>query len=463
MKSFRLLPAALLAGFLAAAGAAHAADAATPRPPNILHLHADDLRADGLHALGTDLLRTPNLDTIVARGRTFTHAYTQGSMEGAVCQPSRAMLLTGKSWRRVPGRKDPVDPATTLPGVIAAAGYSTFHVGKSGNGFIQGLNAFQTNIIIDDRTPELRTDSSERHADAVLGFLQQRGANAQPFYIYVAPPVPHDPRVAPAEFTKLYDPAKIPLSAAFLPQHPWDNGEMAVRDELLAPWPRTPADTKQQLAEYYASISAWDHQIGRIFAALKASGEWENTIIVVSSDNGLSMGDHGLFGKQNVYEFGGMHVPLVVAGPGIASGRSEALVYLLDLFPTFADFAHATAPAGIEGHSLVPILQGKQTKVRDVLYTGYKDGQRAIRNDRWKLIRYTLVDRTQLFDLSVDPHELNNLAGKPEYADKVAALTAALQREMDTYGDATPLTVANPQPADWTPPPPKPPATAAGK
>ena len=246
MKFPRLLPGALFAACLAAGSTAHAADPAAPRQPNILHLHADDLRADGLHALGTEILQTPNLDTIVARGRTFTHAYTQGSMEGAVCQPSRAMLLTGKSWRRVPGRKDPVDAAQTLPGIIAAAGYETFHVGKSGNGFIQGLNAFQTNIIIDDHTAELRRDSSERHADAVLAFLQKRGAQAQPFYIYVAPPVPHDPRVAPAEFTRLYDPAKIPLPAAFLPQHPWDNGEMTVRDEVLAPGrarPRTPSNS----------------------------------------------------------------------------------------------------------------------------------------------------------------------------------------------------------------------------
>ena len=238
------------------------------------------------------------------------------------------------------------------------------------------------------------------------------------------------------------------------PKHPFDNGEMTVRDEALAPWPRTPEDTRQQTADYYACITGLDHHVGRIFTELKASGQWTNTIIIFSGDNGLSMGEHGLFGKQNLYEFGGMHVPLVVAGPGISKGKSEALVYLMDLFPTFAEFAGAKTPDGVEGKGLVPILSGKETKVRDLLYTGYRNGQRAIRDDRWKLIRYPLVDITQLFDLQADSRELNDLAGRPEHAAKVAQLTAALEKEMARYADQHPLKVANPKPASWSPPQP---------
>lgn len=433
-----------------------AAVAAPARPPNILHLHADDHRADGLHALGTPLLQTPHLDTLVARGTTFTRCYTQGSMVGAVCLPSRTMLLTGKSWLRIPnGRDAHVDASQSLPKVLSRAGYTTFHVGKGGNEFTAGLNAFDTNLRYDDHPVELRRGSSERHADATITFLRDRRgetAAAKPFYIYFAPPVPHDPRVAAPEFHGLYDPAQIPLPAAFLPQHPWDNGEMSVRDEQLAPWPRTPADTKQQLADYYACVTGLDHHIGRVFAQLKAMGEWDNTIIIFTGDNGLSLGEHGLFGKQNLYEFGGMHVPCVIAGPGIPHGRSDALVYLMDLFPTFCDFAGAPVPAGVEGRSLAPVVRGQTVKVRDVLYTGYRDGQRAVRDDRWKLIRYPLVDRTQLFDLVADPRELNNLADQPAHAAHVAALTTLLQGEMQRYGDTAPLTVANPRPAAWTPP-----------
>ena len=147
-----------------------------------------------------------------------------------------------------------------------------------------------------------------------------------------------------------------------------------------------------------------------------------------------------------------MHVPCVFAGPGIPKGRSDALIYLMDLFPTFAELGGATMPDGVEGRSIVPVLRGKESKVRDVLYTGYRDCQRAVRDDRWKLIRYPLVDRTQLFDLAADPHELTNLAGKPEHAAKLAELTALLEKEMQRYGDTAPLKVANPRPADWTPP-----------
>lgn len=439
-----------------------ALNAAEKMRPNILHIHTDDHRPDGLHALGNPMLQTPHLDALVETGMTFTRAYTMGSMEGAVCTPSRTMMLTGRSWQRIPGSPgataNAADPETFLPRIIAAAGYQTWHMGKYGNGFPAGLKAFETTIGDEGRgktTKDDRAHNSQRLADRTIEFLKARQTSheTKPFYIYLAPPVPHDPRYAEPQFHSLYNPAEIPLSPAFLPQHPFDNGDMTVRDETLAPWPRTPEDTKAQNAAYYACITGLDHHVGRIIAELKASGQWANTLIIFSGDNGLSMGDHGLFGKQNLYEFGGMHVPLVIAGPGIPHGRSEALVYLMDLFPTLADYAGAKIPDGVEGQSLMPIMTGKAARIRDILYTGYRNVQRSIRDDRWKLIRYPLVDRTQLYDLRVDPHELNNLADQPNHAAKVAEMTALLTKEMARYGDPHPLTVANPKPAGWTPPP----------
>src|SRR5512142_3114776 len=105
-----------------------AASGAPARRLNLLHLHADDHRADGLHALGNPVVRTPNLDTLVERGMTFTHCYTMGSMIGAVCQPSRTMLLTGRSWLRIPNARDKNgDASQSLPKMISRAGYETFH------------------------------------------------------------------------------------------------------------------------------------------------------------------------------------------------------------------------------------------------------------------------------------------------------------------------------------------------
>ncbi len=453
--------AAVAAGLLAAA-----ASAAPPGRPNILHIHADDHRADALHALGTPLLQTPNLDQLVAQGVTFTRCYTMGSMVGAVCLPSRTMLQTGRSWRRIPGAPaaapNAADPATFIASVLGAAGYETFSMGKTGNEFTPGLKTFQTHVA-DDARGVARAAASRNLADTVIKHLQARD-RAKPFYLYLAPPVPHDPRSAEPRFHELYGAAQIPLPPAFAPQHPFDNGEMTVRDEKLAPWPRTPEDTKQQIADYYACISGLDFHVGRIFEQLRESGEWTNTVVVFSGDNGLSLGDHGLFGKQNLYEFGGMHVPLVVAGPGIPKGRREALVYLMDLYPTFCELAGAPVPEGVEGRSLLPVAQGRQERVRDVLYTAYRDCMRAVRDDRWKLIRYPLVDRTQLFDLQADPHELNNRATDPAQAGKVAELMAILEREQKAYADTFPLRVEHPRPAAWTPPAPgTPPAEKAKK
>ncbi|MCX6309374.1 MAG: sulfatase-like hydrolase/transferase [Bacteroidia bacterium] len=439
----------------------NASEAQTSKYPNILHIHADDHRPDGLRALGNPLLVTPNLDMLAANGMSFLHCYTMGSMVGAVSTPSRTMLLTGRSWKRIPGAaaatSNAADPKTYLPRVIEAAGYQTWHMGKAGNGFPAGLKEFAKSILDDAGGPTPANDRAhccQRLADSTILFLKDRkaGNETRPFYIYIAPPVPHDPRSAEPQYKMLYDPATIPLSPAFMPLHPFNNGEMTVRDETLAPWPRTPADTKQQNADYYSCITGFDYNVGRIFDELKASGQWENTIIIFSGDNGLSLGDHGLFGKQNLYEFGGMHVPLVIAGPGIQKGKSEAFVYLMDLYTTFAEFAGATIPNGVEGKSLVPILTGKQTKVRDLLYTGYRTCQRSIRDDRWKLIRYPLINRNQLFDLGADPYELNNLADLPEQKVKVAEMMALLQTEMTSCADKDPLTVSNPGSGVWTPP-----------
>jgi arylsulfatase A-like enzyme len=181
-------------------------EAAVQGKPNILHIHADDHRADGLRALGNKILQTPNLDALVERGTSFTHCYTMGSMSGAVCQPSRTMMLTGKSWLRIPPARTSLkelDASTFTPRVLASAGYQTFHVGKGGNEFTPGLQSFDQNITMNDHAPDQRRGSSERHADAVIRFLDER-ETAKPFYIYLAPPVPHDPRVAAPEFVEAF-------------------------------------------------------------------------------------------------------------------------------------------------------------------------------------------------------------------------------------------------------------------
>ena len=152
-----------------------------------------------------------------------------------------------------------------------------------------------------------------------------------------------------------------------MPEHPFDNGEMVVRDEQLAPWPRTPDEMRRHIAEYYAMITHLDAQIGRVLEALEATGQAENTIIVLAGDNGLAIGRHGLMGKQNMYDHS-LHVPLIMSGPGIPQNRrSDALCYLLDIYPTLCDLVGVPIPGTVEGQSLVPAMREGISIARDVV------------------------------------------------------------------------------------------------
>jgi arylsulfatase A-like enzyme len=404
-----------------------------PKRPNVLFLLSDDQRFDTIHALGNDLIQTPNLDRLAQRGFVFTNNYVMGSMHPAVCYPSRAMLMSGRTLWHTPVTLEGVP---IWPETMRKAGYATFGTGKWHNGpasyargFGQGGAIFfggmedHYNVPIADFDPTGRYPKQKRHvvnkfsselfADTAIEFLRNyRGE--EPFFLYLAFTAPHDPRTPPGEYARLYDPQKLPLPKNFLPEHPFDNGELRIRDEMLAPFPRTPEAVREHLAAYYGMISHLDAQIGRVLKTLEETGHAKDTIILFSSDNGLAVGQHGLLGKQNLYEHS-TRMPLILAGPGIAPGKSDALVYLYDLFPTVCQLTGLDAPAGVEGHSLVPIVRGKQSKVRDHVLCAYREVQRMVREPRWKLIKYNVngQKQAQLFDLQEDPWETRNLVDDP--------------------------------------------------
>ena len=230
---------------------------------------------------------------------------------------------------------------------------------------------------------------------------------------------------------------------------------MTIRDELLLPWPRRPAQVQAMLAEYYRYISYLDAQIGRVLDALDASPFAKNTIVVFSSDSGVARGSHGLIGKQNLYELDSVRVPLIISGPGVpANQRTDAMCYLFDLLPTLGKLCSVAGPLNSEGIAFQATVADPTKPARDALIFAYKDIQRAVRDTRWKLIRYPQVDKTQLFDLQTDPQETTDLAEKLELAPKVAELTALLEREMKLSGDSGALTVEQLKPAAWSPPKP---------
>jgi arylsulfatase A-like enzyme len=209
---------------------------------------------------------------------------------------------------------------------------------------------------------------------------------------------------------------------------------LIIRDEQLADTPRQPEEIKRHILEYYAMISHLDAQIGRIMDALERSGQLDNTIIVFAGDNGLAVGQHGLMGKQNLYQHS-VNVPLLMAGPGIPEGASTpAFCYLIDVFPTLCELAGAEVPAGLDGRTLAPVISGKQATVRNALHFQYKGLQGAIRKGKDKLIRYWVngVETLQLFDLEKDPWETENLAG--QYPEKANMLKRAFLEWEKQYG-----------------------------
>lgn len=403
--------------------------------PNVLFIYTDDQRKDTVSALGNPHIKTPHLDALVRRGTTFTEGYCMGGFSAAVCLPARMMTLRGRAWFHVDrGSAD----GSNFPVAMKRAGYETFFLGKAGNsdGKVQGLFDHKGHV---KRGPE----PGKPLADGTIEFLKTRKTD-KPFFIYLGGPAPHDPRVAPEKYMQMYDPAKIPLPPNFMPFHPFDNGEMGIRDEKLANWPRGADEIRGHLRDYYAMITHLDAQIGQIFQTLKDIGEIDNTIVVFSCDQGIAIGSHGLMGKQNLYEHS-MGVPIIFAGPGIPEGeRTAALAYHFDIMPTVLDLVGAKMPKGIDGKSLAGVIRGESKGVRDSVFLAYKDIQRAVRKGPWKLLRYPKVDKTQLFNLADDPHETKDLAGDSSHAEKVKQMLALLAEQQKAWDDPDPLTVANP-------------------
>jgi arylsulfatase A-like enzyme len=252
--------------------------------------------------------------------------------------------------------------------------------------------------------------------------------------MYIPLMAPHDPRTMPERFLRMYDPEKVILPENFLYQHPFDTGALRCRDELLAEFPRKPDEIRRHIAEYYAMISHLDNAFGHLMEGLESSGQMENTIIVFAGDNGLALGQHGLMGKQNLYEHS-LRVPLVFAGPGVPHGEHrDALVYLLDIYPTLCDLIGVDTPASVEGESLTGCFNDPAITPRQSLYLAYERHIRGVSDGDFKLIEYD-SGHTQLFDLRNDPLELQDLSRDPRQASRLGEMRRNLVQHAADWDD----------------------------
>lgn len=436
---------------------------AAPRRPNILFLIADDLTFRAVHSLTNPEVETPHIDRLVRRGCTFTHAFHGGSWSGAVCIASRTMLNTGLTGFRARRRSEETPLwCETMRG----AGYDTHIVGKwhlsnanlersfktkgpvSPAMFESGPEAYNRPSPGNTWTPWDRSLKGQwlhtaewkhakrdevRHsagiwADCACDFLSSRKEQANPFLLYVGFNSPHDPRQAPKEYVDRYPAPRIAIPPNYLPEHPFDQGDHRIRDEVLAPFPRTRAAVQLHRSEYYAHITYMDTQIGRILDALEQSPHAAGTYVILTADHGLAVGEHGLMGKQNMYEHS-IRMPLIFAGPDIPAGRVvDRMVYQHSVFPTTCELAGVRAPATVEFPSLADLLHGKNEQKHDAMFCWYLRYQRAVRTPEHKLIVYPHIGKTQLFDVRNDPWETRDLAGRPEHAGLQKDLLARLHR-----------------------------------
>jgi choline-sulfatase len=283
---------------------------------------------------------------------------------------------------------------------------------------------------------ELRQHSCELYADSAIEMLRQTASRPdRPFFLYLAWNSPHDPRQAPKEMVDMYPIDKIEVPPNFLPQHPFDQGDARVRDEMLAPFPRTAYDVQVHRREYYALITYMDQQLGRIVDALDKTGLGDNTCIVVTGDHGIAVGEHGLMGKQNLYDCS-VRMPFIMAGPGIAAGRQiDAMMYQHSLFPTLCEWAGLPIPAAVQFPSLLPLLRGERERLFDSVYCAYRGYQRMVRTEQHKLILYPGAKKVQLFDITKDPWEMNNLADDSAQAATVSKLFDQLKKWQETVSD----------------------------
>lgn len=466
--------------------------------PNIVFIFADDLGYHDVGAYGNAEVRTPNIDSLARQGLQFTRAYNMGSWSPAVCMPSRTMLNTGRYvWEaqrlRENGYHSWHENQYFWSQRLRRAGYETYFTGKWHVPGLDPHELFDHVVHVRPGMPNQTEAGYDRpkkggedawspsdpkfggfwkggtHWSEVLtndatNFIEHASGGENPFFMYLAFNAAHDPRQSPQQYVESYDPDELKIPPNFLPEYPYKNpmgagrvdqgnrphppgtsqekieSSQYLRDERLAPFPRTEYAVRVNRQEYYAIISHLDAQIGLILDELKATGTLENTIIIFTADHGLAVGQHGLMGKQNMFEHS-LRVPFIMKGPGIPSDQvRKAPIYLQDIAPTTIELAGGQVPETYQFQSLLPLIRGEDVQLHPAIYGAYLQNQRAVVEWPYKLILYPDIAKVLLYNLEEDPYEQHNMAFKREMEPVVRRLMNHLIELQKETGDELDLT-----------------------
>ena len=457
-----------------------------PRRPNVLFIAVDDLRP-ALGCYGDQTAVTPNIDRLASRGVLFERAYCQQ----AVCSPSRLSMLTGRRpdsirvWDLATHFRDTLPDVVTLPEHFKNHGYTTRSLGKIYHGSgkpskdppswsVEPRYDMVRDPAVRYALPENRSGtglkrSASESADvpddtyidgivcnAAVEALGELQGKRRPFFLAVGFRKPHLPFCAPRKYWELYDRRSIPLPATTT--HPQDAPELAVRSwKELEGYTDIPADgqlTTDKVRElrhgYYACVSYVDAQVGRLLSELKRLKLADNTVIVLWGDHGYHLGEQGLWTKANNYELS-TRVPLIISVPGQEhpGTKTDALVELVDVYPTLADICGLKSPDGVEGVSLKPLIADPNRAWKPAVFSQYpraREGNRhrghgdimgrAVRTDRYRYVQWQewetkRVVARELYDHERDPHEMHNIAKRPDQSETIRRLAGMLRKEQE--------------------------------
>ena len=418
---------------------------------NVLLIAVDDMNTD-VGCYGHAVVKTPAIDRLAARGVRFDRAYCQ--YPGG--NPSRASMLSGRRpdttrvFDLVTPPRSHLPNAVFLPEYFRQQGYYTAHIGKIYHtGDAQedppswdfetretGKHPPQDAVLREKRIErphkyyvewtDLRSADAET-ADGVVArrsseMLDKLAKESKPFFLGVGFRRPHSPYAAPKQYFDMYPVESIPPLVE-------PAGHLAGIPTVALTYPRgTPLLSEQERAEtvaaYWACISFVDAQIGIVLDALERNDLWKNTVVVFYSDHGYHLGEHGgLWHKMTVFEESA-RVPLIVAAPKIAGGRvCDRLVELVDVYPTLVEMASLPTMNGLEGTSLVPLLNepaDPHHAWKENAFTQVVHGDVVGRSIRTEKFRYTEWDEgeagAELYNHDTDPHEYVNLANDPKSA-----------------------------------------------
>lgn len=465
----------------------------TEQRPNVLFIIVDDLRPD-LGCYGSVFAKTPNIDRLAARGLVFSRAYCQQS----ICNPSRASMLTGlrpdtlQVWNNETSFRKINPSVPTLPQMFAENGYESIRIGKIYHNTLPdpvSWNRPEPRIPVKNiyKSPEIRDRQRFRQAAArrigrnqwwidsyirgpateccdVLDSNLWDGAaadaaittmwqyrNPGPFFLAVGFMKPHLPYVAPKRYWDLYKREEIPLAAnPFLPKGA-PRFAMNYLSELASyeDFVHAPNPAEGQLREeearllrhgYYACVSFIDAQIGKLMKALDHMGLREKTIVVLASDHGIKLGEHGSWGKFTNYETD-IRAPLIISAPGwkTQGKTTRALVEYVDIYPTLCEMADLKPPENLEGISMVPLLRDPAKPWKTAAFSQAARGfyfrfmGNSIRTDRHHYIEWReRLDKhlvaVELYDHETDPLENVNIAAVPDNQGLVKSLASQLAR-----------------------------------